>query len=347
MLESGLAEGRYGTGAKRVAYYRRLLQEISSLPGVSAAGGLRYFPMHARLWTTAIQIQEKPVPKAEGPIVYWNRVAADYFEAMGIPLITGRLPNAREIWGNSDHLLVNSAAARALFPHGQAVGKHIIGEGGDGHPHEVIGVVGSVRQAGPGKPPGPEVYSLMGEGESTGILTIAIRTRQQPDGNTIRAIAETVSHNDPELTRPTVIPLNVFLGQTISARRAAAQLGSVFAALSLLLAALGIHGLVSYSVTQRTGEFGIRMALGATAGSVVRLVLRHCLQLAGIGIVIGLAVSFWLSRLISSFLYGIPALDPLAFLGAPVVLLLIALLAASRPALRAARINTVDALRSE
>jgi ABC-type antimicrobial peptide transport system permease subunit len=211
----------------------------------------------------------------------------------------------------------------------------------------VIGVVGNVRQAGFSKPPGPEIYSLMGEGESTGILTIAIRTRQQPDANTIRTITDAISHHDAGQTRPTVTPLNNFLGQAISARRAAARFGSVFAVLSLLLATLGIHGLVSYSVTQRTSEFGIRMALGASTGSVIRLVLKHCLQLATIGIVIGLAISVWLARLISSFLYGIPAFDPPTFVGAPLVLLLVAILAAARPALRATRINTVDALRSE
>jgi ABC-type antimicrobial peptide transport system permease subunit len=119
------------------------------------------------------------------------------------------------------------------------------------------------------------------------------------------------------------------------------------AVLSLLLAALGIHGLVSYWVTQRTSEFGIRMALGASAGSVIRVVVGHCLRLAAAGIVGGLAVSFLLARTISSLLYGMPGLDPVALGGATLVLLLIAVLAASRPALRATRINAVEALRSE
>jgi ABC-type antimicrobial peptide transport system permease subunit len=121
----------------------------------------------------------------------------------------------------------------------------------------------------------------------------------------------------------------------------------VFAVLSLLLAALGIYGLVSHWVTQRTAEFGIRMALGASAANVVRLVVGHCLKLACIGIAVGLASSTVLARLISSFLYGIPSFDPPTFVGAPLILLTIAVLAASRPALRATKINAVDALRSE
>jgi putative ABC transport system permease protein len=346
LLESNIGDSYYNTAARRLGYYRPLLRTLSALPGVGAVGGLRYFPMHARLWTTAIQVKENPVPAAQRPIVYYNRVAGDYFEAMGIPLVAGRLPTAEEMWEGSDHVLVNSVAARILFPHGQAVGKHIMDDGG-GKGQEVIGVVGSVHQAGLGSPPRPEVYYLMGEDVSTGILTIAIRTRQTPDANLTASIAKAVQHYDPAQTRPAVTPLSSFLGDTISARRAAARLGSVFAVLSLLLAALGIHGLVSYWVTQRTGEFGIRMALGASASSLIRLVVGHSLRLAGVGIVVGLALSFLLARVIASLFYGMPEFDVVAFVGAPVVLGLVAVLAASRPALRATRINAMEALRSE
>jgi predicted permease len=344
LLESNIGDSFYNTNAKRVGYYRPLLRTIAGLPGVAAVGGLRYFPMHARLWTIAIQIKEHPVPAAQQPVVYWNRVAGDYFEAMGIPLIAGRFPSAREMWENNESVLINANAARAFFPKGDAIGKHI--ELG-GQAHGVIGVVGSVRQAGMGRPPGPEVYSLMGADESTGILTIAIRTRGRADGETMQSISAAVRHYDNAQSRPAVISLSTFLGQTVSARRAAARLGSAFALLSLVLAALGIYGLVSYSVTQRTAEFGIRMALGASGGRLVRLVLGQCLRLTGVGIAAGLTGSFFLGRLISSFLYGIPALDPLTFIAAPMVILAVAMAAASKPALCATRISAVDALRSE
>ena len=344
LLESNIGDSYYNTNARRVGYYRPLLQILSALPGVASVGGLRYFPMDARLWTTRIQIKEYPVAAAQQPVVYWNRVAGDYFGAMGIPLVAGRLPSPREMWESSDSVLINLSAARAFFPTGDAVGKHI--ELG-GQAHEVIGVVGSVRQAGPGRPPGPEMYSLMGADESTGILTIAIRTRARPGRQMIQSIAAAVSHYDNTLARPAVVPLNTFLAETISARRAAARLGSVFALLSLALAALGIYGLVSYSVTQRTAEFGIRIALGANSGRLVWLVLKQCVQVAGIGIVVGLVASLFASRLISSFLYGIQSYDLPTFLIAPVLLLTIAALAASRPALEASRINPVEALRSE
>jgi len=343
LLESSIGDGLYGTSAKRVGYYRPFLQALSNVPGVAAAGGLRYFPMHARLATTDLQIQENPLPASQLRVVFWNRVAGDYFNAMGIPLIAGRLPTEREMWEDSNVMLVNATAARTLFPNGQAVGKHI----GLGHPHEVIGVVGDVRQSGLGKPPSPEIYELMGQDESTGILTIAIRTRAQPDRNIARTIAAAVNRYDSVQTRPAAIPLKEFLGRTISARRIAARLGVGLALLSLLLAALGIYGLVSYWVTQRTSEFGIRMALGATGGGIVSLVLKHCLRLAGLGILAGLAASYFAARLIASFLYGVPALDLPIFLGAPLALLAVSLIAALRPALRATTVNTIDALRSE
>jgi putative ABC transport system permease protein len=346
VLESALSDNAYNTAAKRVAYYRPLLRALSELPGVSAAGGLRYFPMHARLWTSAIQIQENPFPPAQLPVVYWNRVAGDYFDAMGIPLVAGRLPSAREMCDDAGSrlALVNATAARTLFPDGRAVGKRIVSDGGA---LEVIGVVGSVRQASPGRPPGPEIYALMASGESTGIVTIAIRARQQPDAHTVQTIIDAVKRHDNSQTRPSLVSMASFLGNTVGARRAAARLGSAFAILSLVLAALGIYGLVSYWVTQRTAEFGIRMALGASQGNVMRLVVGHCLKLTSIGIAVGLAVALVLAKVISSFLFGIPAFDPVTFIVAPLVLLVVATLAAARPAFSATRINTVDALRSE
>jgi putative ABC transport system permease protein len=340
LLESNIGDSYYNTNAKRLGYYRPLMQKLAEVPGVASVGGLRYFPMHARLVANAIQIKEKPAAANQQPIAYYNRVAGDYFDAMRIPLVAGRLPSSREMWEPNDHVLINAAAARAYFPKGDAVGKHIDGK-------EIIGVVGNVRQAGLAHLPGPEVYYTMGADESTGILTIAIRTERSPDAAVMQSIAAAARQYDNSQTRPSVIPLTTFLGETVSARRAAARVGSVFALLSLVLAALGIYGLVSYWVTQRAAEFGIRMALGATGASVVRLVVGHCLRLTGIGIVLGLGASFILSRIISSFLYGIPSLDPVTFAAAPAALLIIAVFAASRPAFRATRINALDALRSE
>jgi putative ABC transport system permease protein len=342
LLESDLGASHNNTNT--LSYYRPLFQTLSGVSGVAAVGGLRYFPLHARLWSSRIQIQENPLPASEQPIVLTNRVGGNYFEAMGIPLMAGRLPSAREQWEKSDVMLVNAAAARAFFPKGHAVGMHILD---DGHPLQVIGVVGDVRQRGMERPPAPEVYTLMGQNESADILTIAIRTRERPGRNTMQSIKNAVQHFNSKQTRPTLIPLETFVGDTITARRMAAQLGLGLALLAVLLAALGIYGLVSYWVTQRTAEFGVRMALGASSGGIFRLVLGHCLRLAGVGTLAGLVTSCFAARLIASFLYGTPVLDGPIFLGAPLLLLAVSVAAALKPAFRATTVNTVDALRSE
>ena len=187
----------------------------------------------------------------------------------------------------------------------------------------------------------------MAADESTGVLTIAIRTRHPPDREALQSIGAAVRHYTGSASPPALIPMKAFLANTIAARRAAGRLGAFFALLSLLIATLGIYGLVSYSVTQRTGEFGIRAAIGASAGGLIRLVLKDCLQLAGAGILIGAAASFFVSRLIASLLSGIAPFDPAVLLTAAVLIVAVSLLAALKPALRAGRINAIDALRAE
>jgi putative ABC transport system permease protein len=238
--------------------------------------------------------------------------------------------------------LLNATAAKLLFANGDAVGKRLET---DGQFLEVIGVVGDVRQARLDRPPGPEFYVL--EGQSTGVSTLAIRTKGNPDAELTRAIAAEIRKQNNSGLQPAVVPLNTYLGNTISARRTAARLGSGFAVSSLILSALGIYGLLAYWVTQCTAEIGVRIALGATRVNVLRLVLGYGLKLTAPGIAAGMAISLALAKLISSFLYGVPPVDPVTFLLAPLVLLAVALLAAVLPAMRALRINPVEALRAE
>lgn len=340
LVETNLGDSNQNTGGKRLATYRALTQSVAQLPGVAAVGGLRYFPMHARLVTQTVSTTDRPSRQT----VYYNRVTGDYFEAMGIPLVAGRLPTRQEMWENptTGRTLLNATAAKLLFANGDAVGKRL---DTGGQFLEVIGVVGDVRQAGLDRPPGPEFYLF--EGQSTGILTLAIRTHGNPGAALTQAIAAEIRKQNNSGLQPAVVPLNTFLGDTISARRTAARLGSGFAVLSLILSALGIYGLLAYWVTQRTAEIGVRMALGASRVNILRLVLGHVLKLTAPGITAGMAISLALAKLISSFLYGVPPVDPVTFLFAPLVLLAVALLAAGIPTMRALRINPVEALRAE
>jgi len=263
---------------------------------------------------------------------------------MGIPLVAGRLPTRQEMWenrGTAGKTLLNATAAKLLFANGDAVGKLLKT---DGQFLEVIGVVGDVRQARLDRPPGPEFYVL--EGQSTGVSTLAIRTKGNPDAELTRAIAAEIRKQNNSGLQPAVVPINTYLGNTIAARRTAARLGAGFAVLSLILSALGIYGLLAYWVAQRTAEIGVRLALGASRGSILGLVLGHGFKLAAPGLLAGIAISLALARLISSFLYGVPPVDPITFLLAPLLLLAVALFAAWIPATRALRINPVDALRA-
>jgi putative ABC transport system permease protein len=340
LVETNLGDSNQDTGGKTPATYRSLIRSIAQLPGVVAVGGLRYFPMHARLWTQMVSSTDHPSLQT----VYSNRVTGDYFAAMGIPLLAGRLPTHQEMWENSTtrKTLLNATAVKLLFANGDAVGKRVQSGGTS---LEVIGVVGDVRQAGLDRPPGPEFYML--EGQSGGVSTLAIRTQGNPDAGLVRAIAAEIQKQNNSGLQPAVIPINSYLGNTIAARQTAARLGSGFAVLSLILSALGIYGLLAYWVTQCTAEIGVRMALGANRGNVLRLVLGQGLKMTAPGMAAGLAISLGLAKMISSFLYGVPPVDPVTFFFAPLVLLAVALLAAAIPAIRALRINPVEALRSE
>jgi putative ABC transport system permease protein len=341
LVETNLGDINQDTGGKKLATYRSLTQSIAQIPGVVAVGGLRYFPMHARLVTQIVSSADRSARQT----VYYNRVTGDYFEAMGIPLVAGRLPTRQEMWenrGKADKTLLNATAAKLLFANGDAVGKLLKT---DGQFLKVIGVVGDVRQAGLERPAGPEFYML--EGQTVGVTTLAIRTRGNPGGAMKEAIAAEIRKQNNSGLQPAVVSVDTYLGNTISARRTAARLGAGFAVLSLILSALGIYGLLAYWVAQRTAEIGVRLALGASSESILRLVLGHGFKLAAPGLLAGMAISLALAKLISSFLYGVPPVDPITFLFAPLLLLAVALFAAWIPAMRALRINPVDALRAE
>jgi putative ABC transport system permease protein len=343
VVEMAIPEGQYSTGDQRRAYYRQLMESVSAVPGVESVGGLRYFPMHARLWSAAVQSTDNPLPPDQRPTFYWNRVAGDYFTAMGIPLLAGRWPTQAEMWERGGGVIVNQRAARRLFAAGAAVGRRL--QVADSAPQEIVAVVGDVRQAGLGQEPKPEVYELMGTGEATGILSIAVRTETTPEWY-VRTIESAIRGVNPLLPPPAVTPLTTFIGDTIAPRRVAARVGALFAALSLVLAALGIYALITQWVSQKTPELGIRLALGAGRGDVLRLVLREGLRLTFAGAALGVLASFALARLLGSWLSAAAALDWVTFVVAPAVLLLVAVVAALAPALRATAIDPVEALRA-
>jgi putative ABC transport system permease protein len=282
-------------------------------------------------------------------------VLGDYFQVTGIPLLHGRWFDSRDRSGSEPVLIVNETMARRYFPGKQAVGQQIkLGPRESTDPwYNVIGVVGDVKNNELGNAARPQIYQVYSQIEDPVLalgfgraMVLAVKARIEPQA-LISEVRSAIVRLDPEL------PLNNL--QTARAQVEASlapqwfQTGLVgsFAALALLLAAIGIYGVVSYAVTQRTQEIGVRMALGAGRGQVLQLVIGQSMKLVLAGVAVGLVAAFTLSRVMTGFLYGVTATDALTFALAPAVLCLVALIANCAPARRASGVDPVVALRYE
>jgi predicted permease len=262
---------------------------------------------------------------------------------MRIPILKGRAFTDDDRYGSSPVTIVNESLARRFWPHGDAVGKKI--DVGGGLNREVVGVAGDTRDISLEKEPGPEVY------------VPNLQDRQLEDGLVIRTIVEPESLGDAVVSRiravnknegvPMVATMAELISKSVIGPRFHAALFSLFAFLALLMASVGVYGVVSYSVSQRTHEFGIRMALGAGSGDILRLVIRQQMMMTALGVTIGLGIALGLTRAISSLLYGVATNDLSTFAGAPLLLGLAALVASYVPARRALGVNPVNALREE
>jgi len=273
-------------------------------------------------------------------------VDQDYFKTMAIPLLKGRTFTDREESEESRVVIISDGLARQYFPGENPLGKRITIEMKDQNdPCEIIGVVGDVKMKGLDIATRPMVYWPHAELPYLS-MTLLVRTQGEPAAMT-GALEREVRALDQDQPISDVRTMNEWLSDSIARARFATFLLSVFAMVALLLASLGIYGVMSYSVTQRTNEIGIRMALGATRANVVRLVLNRGLVLALIGVAIGLIGSLGLTRLLSGLLFGVSVTDPAIFGLVPILFLAIAVLAVYLPARRATRVDPLVALRYE
>jgi predicted permease len=342
-LQLGLPSS-YAKPAQRVAFYRRMFSRIESLPGVEAAGGVTRLPLGPHV-TTTLGIQGHPVPLGREPEVDFRRVSTNYFRAMGISLRSGRAFNARDDAGAPPVAIINQTAARRFWPGKDPLGSRVR-FGNDSSPwYTVIGVVGNVRQLGLDQPAEPAIYIAFDQGPPTGPL-LAIRTSMDPTA-LIPAVRRELRALEPRLLISDVKTMEQIVHQSTGGRRFNTLLLSVFAALALALAAVGIYGLMSYTLAERRHEIGIRMALGAQPAQVLRMMLGEGMKLALLGVAIGVAGSLALMRLLSSLLFGVTPTDPWTFAGVVVVLTVVALAACYVPVRRAIRVDPVAALRYE
>lgn len=336
--------------AQRAAFVEELLQSIRALPGVKSASAIFGLPLNDdQSAFTVLQVEGQPVPAAQRPRVGFRIIESQYFHTMGVRLLQGRMFTPEDEQGGLPVAILNQSLAHQLFRGENPLGRRIkanIGFADNLEPpmREIVGVVSDVKCDGFTEC--PEVYAPQTPSDFFGETTVVVRTATTPS-SLVPAMRSLVSSRDKELPLRDVKTLDEYISGSISAQRFHALLLATFAVLAFLLTAVGLYGVLAYSVAQRSREIGIRMALGADQRSISILVLRRGAALALSGMAIGLAVSLFAVRFISALLYGIEPADPVTFVAVPLLLIAVALLASYVPARRAARVDPMVALRYE
>jgi predicted permease len=339
---------RINTPDARRAFYRQLFEKLEALPGVVAAGGTTRLPLGSTNVTTRVIVEGRSVAPGDLPEVEFRRAVHNYFTAMGIPVIRGRTFTDVDGPSSASVVVVNQTMARRLWPGEDAVGKRLrmaAGPNTQSPWSTVIGVVGDLRHAGLDVEPAAELYISYLQNPPVAPFIVA-RTQSDPAllAETVRAELKTLEKDMAVYDMRTMSEVRA---ASVAERRFIMALAMAFGILALTLAAVGVYGVMALVVTERTQEIGVRLALGAEPASVLGLVVREGLVLAGGGIAIGLAAAFALAPIIAGQLYGVRAADPATLVGVPVLLLATALFACAVPALRAMRVDPVTALRYE
>ena len=343
----GISPGQYATVARQTAFYEQLLERLLRLPGVDRAAAAASLPAVADGFTQspfALEGESTP-PINERAIAVRSTITPGFFGALGIPVTRGRDFTWRDREGAPDAVIINETMAKRLFPHGEnPLGRRLI-TGIQSIPREIVGVVGDVRSRGLAEAPQDEMYYPTAQLGDLFMSIVVVSDR--PAASLAREIQTAVHAIDSGVPVAEVRPYLAQLADSISDRRLTMILIGAFAGLALLLAGLGIYSVIAYSVTRRTGEFGVRMALGAAPGGIIRLVLHEGLRLTAWGLGLGFVASLALTRLLHSLLFEISATDPVVYGGVALFLVAVAALACWLPARRAAKVDPMVALRAE
>jgi putative ABC transport system permease protein len=322
------------------ALYRELVRRVSGVPGVTAVSLAHRLPLSLGVLTEEVRRGGDPVERSVR--ADWNIVAPGYFETLGVPLVAGRSFANTDAEGQPRVAIVNRALAQRLWPNDDALGQRVAT---DSDPMRVVGVVQNFTSHRLGEAPRPQLYVPWEQRYNPGMSLLVRNERGQAlMAAGLRSQIHALDHDLPILME---IPLRDYMERVLAPQRLAAAFAGGLGALGLVLAVVGLYGVLAQFVAQRVREIGIRVALGAGPGSVLRLVLAEGMSFVAAGIVLGLAAAAALSRLTIGFLAGLSPADPLAFLGASLLLLVAGFWASYLPASRATRMRPTDALRSE
>jgi putative ABC transport system permease protein len=341
-----LPSASYQNDNQIIEFFDRLFERIDAMPGVQATGGISFLPLNGLGAATGFSIEGQEKPRAgEEPVAEVKVVTHDFFKAMGIPLLRGRLFDGRDTAPNTRRVIVSDMLVKKYFGDRDPIGQRIVLSWNNQGPDEIIGVVGDVRSVSLETEPRGASY-LPPARFAYPFMSVAVRTAT--NGTSIASsVVNAVHELDSNVPVSQIRPMSEVIAVSTTERRLTMALLMAFSVVALVLASVGIYGVISYSVTQRTQEIGIRMALGAQRRDVLRMVVGNAMILAVLGIGLGAAGAFVLTRLMTKLLFNVEPQDPATFTSVAVLLVAVAALASYIPGRRATRVDPVVALRAE
>lgn len=337
---------QYAEPQQKIGFSEQVFERVRALPGVTAVGASSGLPPVFNQLRNSFGVEGyQPAGASESMTANQITINNEYFKALETPLVQGREFDSHDTATSPEVVIISHSMVRRFFPDGNALGKRLtFGYTRAPEWRTIVGVAGDLKYSGSLYSEAEDAIYLPYQQLPPGGMYLFVRTPSEPQAMAaeVRNVVRTV---DPDVPVAKIRSMKEVLAESVAQPRFYALLLGIFAAIALILASIGLYGVISYAVAQRTQELGVRMALGANTGSIIKLVVMHGLRLAIIGVAIGLFLAFGITRVFASLLYGIDSIDPLTFVIMPLLLILITLLASFVPARRATRVNPVTALR--